>query len=383
MKIIIAPDSFKESLTAAETARQIEAGFREVLPHATYVRFPIADGGEGTVDALLEACGGARRTATVTDPLGRPVEATYGILRDSTAVIELAAASGLNLVSPTRRDPRFTTTLGTGELIRHALDAGSRKFIIGIGGSATNDGGAGLLSALGARFLDSAGAPLPLGGLPLADLANIDLSGLDPRVHLCQFDVACDVDNPLIGAEGASAVFGPQKGATSETIELLDNALRNYAAVMALDLGINVASTPGAGAAGGVGAAFLGVLKGALRPGIDIVTEAMNIAGAVREADLVLTGEGRIDGQTARGKAPIGIAKIARLYGVPVIAVGGGVLPSSAAVFDAGIAAVFPSVQRACTLEEALLEAGANVKATARNIAATLQVGVSLKATFN
>jgi glycerate 2-kinase len=380
MKIVIAPDSFKESLTAAETARQIEAGFREIFADADYRRMPIADGGEGTVDALIDALGGERRCAKVGDPLGRPVDAVYGLTTDGIAVIEMAAASGLHLVTGAERNPLVTSSRGTGELILAALDAGARRFIIGIGGSATNDGGAGMLQALGAQLLDARGLVLGQGGAALSRLARIDASGLDARLASCSFEVACDVDNPLVGPAGASAIFGPQKGATPAMIEQLDAALAHYAAVMARDLGHDVATTPGAGAAGGMGAALLAVLNARLRPGAEIVTEAAKLGEAIRGADFVITGEGCIDGQTIRGKAPIGVARLAREFGVPVIALGGAVTASADAVFQNGIDAVFASVRRACPLDEALREAGANVRATARNVAAAIRIGMALSA---
>ncbi|WP_118185398.1 glycerate kinase [Paraburkholderia phosphatilytica] len=378
MKIVIAPDSFKESLTAAETARQIEAGFREIFADADYRRMPIADGGEGTVDALLDALGGERRHAKVGDPLGRPVDAVYGLAADGTAVIEMAAASGLHLVTGAERNPLVTSSRGTGELILAALDAGARRFIVGIGGSATNDGGAGMLQALGAQLLDARGLVLGQGGAALARLARIDASGLDARLKSCSFEVACDVDNPLVGPAGASAIFGPQKGATPAMIEQLDAALAHYAAVMARDLCSDVATTPGAGAAGGMGAALLAVLNARLRPGIEIVTEAAKLGDAIRGASFVITGEGCIDGQTIRGKAPIGVAKLAREHGVPVIALGGAVTASADAVYQNGIDAAFASVRRACTLDEALREAAFNVRATARNVAAAIRIGMTL-----
>ncbi|MCO4878298.1 glycerate kinase [Paraburkholderia caribensis] len=375
MKIVIAPDSFKESLSAAEVATQIEAGFREIFPDFQYRRLPIADGGEGTVDALLQAVSGQRRHVTVSDPLGRPVQAEYAILSNGTGVIEMAAASGLHLVAPHERDPRITSSRGTGELIMDALSAGVRHFIIGIGGSATNDAGAGLLQALGIRLVDSADADLASGGAALSRLAHINQSCVDPRLKECRFEVACDVNNPLTGGNGATAVFGPQKGATPQMIAELDEALGNFAAVIKRDLDADVCSLPGSGAAGGLGAALIGVLHARLRPGIEIVCDAMRVADAVQEADLVVTGEGCIDGQTACGKAPVGIAQIASQFGVPVIAIGGAVEGSADKVYANGIDAVFPSVQRACSIEQAFQDAAINVRTTARNIAAVLSIG--------
>ncbi|MET0320826.1 MAG: glycerate kinase, partial [Duganella sp.] len=293
MKIVIAPDSFKESLTAMAVATEIEAGFREIFPDAQYVKLPVADGGEGTVQAMIDASGGRLVTLAVRGPLGEPVQAFYGIMGDgAAAVIEMAAASGLELVPPALRDPLRTTSYGTGELIRNALDAGARRFVLGIGGSATNDGGAGMVQALGGRLLDAAGNDLPPGGGALNQLDRIDLSDLDARIRDCVFDVACDVSNPLTGPQGASHVFGPQKGATPAMVELLDVNLGHYAAIIARDLGRDVkdvADMPGAGAGGGIGAAMLVFLGGSLRPGSDIVTAAVGLDAAVLDADLVLT----------------------------------------------------------------------------------------------
>ncbi|AJX36188.1 glycerate kinase [Burkholderia oklahomensis] len=375
MKIVIAPDSFKESLTAVETARQIEAGFREVFADADYRCLPIADGGEGTVDALVTAASGERRIANVGDPLGRPTRAAFGILPDGTAVIEMAEASGLHLVPPDLRDPRVTSSRGTGELIRAALDAGARRFIVGLGGSATNDGGAGMLQALGAHLADADGRPIGAGGAQLARLARIDVAGLDSRLADCTFEVACDVDNPLVGPNGASAVFGPQKGATPEMIAHLDHNLAHFAAIIERDVGPAVAQLSGGGAAGGLGAAMSAFLTATLRPGIEIVTDALRLRDAIRGASLVVTGEGCIDGQTLRGKAPIGVARIAAECGVPVVAIGGAVTGQADALYRHGIDAIFASVRRACTIDEALRDAAINVRFAARNVAAAIRVG--------
>jgi glycerate kinase len=380
MKIVIAPDSFKESLTAMAVANEIEAGFREIFPDAEYRKLPVADGGEGTVQAMIDASGGKLVALNVTGPLGEPVAAFYGLMGDGqTAVIEMAAASGLELVPPAQRNPLLTTSYGTGQLIRHALDAGARRFVLGIGGSATNDGGAGMLQALGGRLLDAAGADLAVGGGALNRLDRIDLSGLDARIKDCTVDVACDVNNPLVGPQGASAIFGPQKGATPEMVAQLDDNLRHYARIIAKDLGHEVAEVPGAGAGGGIGAAMMVFLGGRLRPGSEIVTDAVGLDAAVADADLVLTGEGRIDGQTIQGKTPVGVARVAQRHGKPVIAIGGSLGNGAAAVHGYGIDAVFGSVSRPCTVEEALANAAANVRSAARNIAATLRLGASLR----
>ncbi|TFW19366.1 glycerate kinase [Duganella callida] len=381
MKIVIAPDSFKESLTAMAVANEIEAGFREIFPDAEYLKLPVADGGEGTVQAMIDASGGRRVALDVTGPLGEPVSAFYGLMGDGqTAVIEMAAASGLELVPPARRNPLRTTSYGTGQLILDALERGARRFVLGIGGSATNDGGAGMLQALGGRLLDATGAELPAGGGALNMLDRIDLSNLDARINDCVFDVACDVSNPLVGPQGASAIFGPQKGATTEMVARLDDNLRHYAAVIARDLGQDVAEVPGAGAGGGIGAAMLVFLNGRLRPGSEIVTAAVGLDAAVADADLVITGEGRIDGQTIQGKTPVGVARVAQRHGKPVIAIGGSLACGAAAVHAHGIAAVFGAVSRPCTVEEALAAAAVNVRSAARNIAAALRLGAALGA---
>ncbi|SHM75868.1 glycerate kinase [Duganella sacchari] len=379
MKIVIAPDSFKESLTALAVANEIEAGFREVFPDAEYVKLPVADGGEGTVQAMIDASGGKRVALQVTGPLGTQVSAFYGLMGDGqTAVIEMAAASGLELVTPSQRNPLRTTSFGTGQLILNALNAGARRFVLGIGGSATNDGGAGMLQALGGRLLDAAGADLEPGGGALSLLDRIDLSELDPRIQDCTFDVACDVSNPLVGPQGASAIFGPQKGATPEMVATLDDNLRHYASIIARDLGRQVADVPGAGAGGGIGAAMMVFLGGQLRPGSEIVTAAVGLDAAVAAADLVITGEGRIDGQTIHGKTPIGVARVAQRHGKPVIAIAGSLSTGAAAVHEHGIQAVFGAVSRPCTVDEALAAAAVNVRSAARNIAATLRLGAGL-----
>ncbi|MRW89684.1 glycerate kinase [Duganella sp. FT80W] len=379
MKIVIAPDSFKESLTAMAVANEIEAGFREVFPDAEYVKLPVADGGEGTVQAMIDASGGKRIALPVTGPLGETVSAFYGLMGDGqTAVIEMAAASGLELVMPSQRNPLRTTSYGTGQLILNALNAGARRFVLGIGGSATNDGGAGMLQALGGRLLDATGADLPPGGGALNMLDRIDLSGLDARIKDCVFDIACDVSNPLVGPQGASAIFGPQKGATAEMVARLDDNLRHYAAVIARDLGQDVAEVPGAGAGGGIGAAMLVFLGGRLRPGSEIVTAAVGLDAAVADAELIITGEGRIDGQTIHGKTPVGVARVAQRHGKPVIGLAGSLASDAAAVHEHGIDAVFAAVTRPCTVEEALAAAAVNVRNAARNIAATLRLGAGL-----
>jgi glycerate kinase len=379
MKIVIAPDSFKESLSALEVASAIEDGFREIFPGAQYVKKPMADGGEGTVQAMIDATAGRRVDCTVTGPLGNPVPAFYGLTGgEQLAVIEMAAASGLELVPRESRNPLVTTSYGTGELIRQALDAGARHFVLGVGGSATNDGGAGMLQALGVRLLDASGAGLGPGGGMLSRLARIDASGLDPRVRDCVFDIACDVSNPLAGPQGASAIFGPQKGATPEMVEQLDANLRRFAEVIKRDLGKDAAQVPGVGAGGGIALAMLVFLDGRLRPGAEIVAEAIGLDAAVSDADLVVTGEGRIDSQSINGKTPIGVARVARRHGKPVIGIGGCLAPDVGVVHAHGIDAVFGAVCRPCTVPEALAEAAANLRLAGRNVAAAIKLGARL-----
>ena len=354
MKIVIAPDSWKESLSALEVASAIEQGFREIYPDAEYVKLPVADGGEGTVEAMVAATGGLLVPLTVTGPLGEPVEAFYGLSGDrQCAFIEMAAASGLESVPPAQRNPLLTTSWGTGELIRHALDAGVRQIIIGIGGSATNDGGAGMAQALGAKLLTAEGQQIASGGGALETLARIDLSELDSRLADCRIDVACDVTNPLTGPQGASAVFGPQKGATAQMIDRLDSGLRHYARIIARDLDIDAQ----------------------LRPGIEIVTDALQLAERVADADLVITGEGRIDSQTIHGKVPVGVARVAKRFNVPVIGIAGSLTADVGVVHQHGLDAVFSVLYTICTLDEALANAAANLRMTARNVAAVLQMG--------
>lgn len=376
MKIVIAPDSFKESLSAMQVAEAIEQGFSEIFPQAEYIKLPMADGGEGTVESMVAATGGERVHVNVTGPLGQPVNGFFGWMGDGeTAVIEMAAASGLHLVAPEQRNPLITTSFGSGELILAALNHGARKIILGIGGSATNDGGAGMMQALGAHFHDIDGKELHVGGAALAQLASVDLSQLDARLAQTDILVACDVDNPLCGAKGASAVFGPQKGATPERVKQLDAALQHYGEKIELATGKSVLNVAGAGAAGGMGAALFGLLNARLQPGIEIVTEALKLADAVQGADLVITGEGRIDSQTIHGKTPVGVARVAKRYDIPVIAIAGGMTPDYSVVHQHGLDAVFSVLNRIQTLSEALEGARENVRVTARNVAAVWKMG--------
>lgn len=378
MKIVIAPDSFKESMSAFQVANAIERGFRRVFPDAEYVKIPMADGGEGTVQALVDATGGKIVEKKVTGPLGDPVNAFFGLLGGGkTAVIEMAAASGLHLVPHEKRNPLIATTRGTGELIRAALDCGVEHMIIGIGGSATNDGGAGMVQALGGRLLDGDGQELAFGGGSLSRLAKIDVSQLDPRLKHVRVEVACDVDNPLTGPQGASVVFGPQKGATPDMVRQLDENLQRYAEVIAQTLGKQV-NVPGAGAAGGLGAGLLAFLDAELKRGIDIVLEAVQFDKKVEGASLVMTGEGRIDGQTIYGKTPVGVAKAAKKHRIPVIALAGSLSDDSDIVLQYGIDALYSIVPGVMPLSKAIDQAACYVERTARHIAALLNIGMNI-----
>ncbi|EOX3352211.1 glycerate kinase [Vibrio cholerae] len=370
MKVVIAPDSFKESLTAKQVCDSIQTGLARVWHDAKFVAIPVADGGEGTVQSLVDATQGRLVEVKVMGPQGKRVEAFYGMLGDKqTAVIEMAAASGLHHVPLAQRDPKLTTSFGTGELIRHALDQGVTKLIIGLGGSATNDGGVGMLAALGARFINADGDPIQLTGGGLRELTHIDLQDFDPRLQHCDILVACDVNNPLCGDKGASAVFGPQKGATPEDIQLLDGALRQFGLLTEKVTGKMVLESAGAGAAGGMGAALLAYTQARLRPGIEIVLETVQLAHQVSDADLVITGEGRIDSQTVHGKTPMGVAKVAKRFDVPVLALCGCTGDNYQAVYQCGIDAVFAAVPRVMSLEDALKESDFNLADLAENVA--------------
>ncbi|HZP26476.1 MAG TPA: glycerate kinase [Dehalococcoidia bacterium] len=327
MRLLIAPQEFKGTLSAREAAQAMAAGARQAIPNAHLDLLPLADGGPGTLEAILSARPGEVHSATVSDPLGRPVRAEWGLVEGETAVIEVAAAAGLWRLRPEERDPAATTTRGVGELMLAALDTGARRLIVGLGGSATNDGGAGLAQALGARLLDAQGRGLPPGGLALAGLERSDTSGLDPRLAQTEVIAATDVMSPLCGPAGASLLFGPQKGADPETARALDASLAHYAAVLQRDLGVAVDEMPGAGAAGGLGAALIAFLHAEVRPGIEVVGDVVGLEERVRLADLVLTGEGRLDGQTAAGKTVAGVARLAKTYDKPVVVVAGSLGP--------------------------------------------------------
>jgi len=378
MKIVIAPDSFKESLSAAGVASALARGLRQALPTAEIRECPLGDGGEGTLDAVLAATGGEVREARVTGPLGEPVTARWGWLAEQrTAFVEMASASGLELVPRARRDVRVATSHGTGELLRAALDAGAERLVLAIGGSATNDSGAGVLQALGVRLLDGQGQALAPGGAALASLASLDLTDLHPRLAAVEVVIAADVDNPLCGPQGASQIFGPQKGASPEQVRELDAALAHFATVTAATLGRDVSEQPGAGAAGGVGFAALAFLQATFRPGIEVVAELVGLEEALQDADLAVTGEGRLDGQTLRGKTPAGVLRLAQRHGVPVVAVAGSLGEGYDALYQQGLAAAFSLVPGPLSLEEALAQAEGLLERTARDIGRLWQAAQS------
>lgn len=372
MRVTVAIDSLKGSLSSLEAGEAARRGVLTAAPGAEVTVLPLADGGEGTVRALT-AAGGRLITLTVTGPLGAPTEAEYGILSDGTAVIEMAAAAGLPLLTPEERDPTRTTTFGVGELIADALRRGCRRLLIGIGGSATNDGGAGMLEALGFRLLDRDGRQIPRGGAALASLASIDASAVLPLLSECKILVASDVGNPLCGEKGASAVYGPQKGASPAEVALLDSALSHFAEVSAALLGRDHSAHAGAGAAGGLGFALLAFLGARIASGASLVIEETGLASAIAASDLVITGEGRLDGQTALGKAPIGVAHEAKKHGIPTFAVGGAVTEEADALHECGIDAFFPILDAPRTLAEAM-----EPDRAARNIERTVREAVRL-----
>lgn len=376
MKIIIAPQAFKGSISALDAAHAMEAGVKAAVPDAETVLVPIADGGDGTLETLVEVSSGRVETTKVTGPLGKKVDAEWGAMGDgNTAVIEMARTSGLVLLKPKQLDARKATTYGLGEAITGAMDAGYRRFIVGIGGSATNDGGAGMAQALGIRLLDASGDDLERGGAALAKLDRIDASGLDPRAREATFEVACDVSNPLCGPEGASAVYGPQKGASPEDIEELDTALRHFAHVVRRDLDVEVNHMPGGGAAGGLGAGMVAFLRGSLRPGVDIVLEAVGFREKLEGADLVLTGEGQMDFQTVFSKAPIGVARLADDRGVPVVGISGSLGNDFHKVHEHGIDAVFAITTGPMTLAEASADAARLITTTTEEVMRALRAG--------
>ncbi|HHE9472978.1 glycerate kinase [Haemophilus influenzae] len=373
MKFVIAPDSFKESLTALEVATAIETGFKRVFPDADYVKLPMADGGEGTVQSLVDATQGKLIECEVTAPLGDKVKSFFGLSGDGkTAIIEMAAASGLHLVPPEKRNPLLTTSYGTGELIKLALDLGVESFILGIGGSATNDGGVGMLQALGMQCLDSQDKPIGFGGAELANIVKIDVQQLDPRLQQVHIEVACDVNNPLCGECGASAIFGPQKGARPEMVKQLDAALSHFAEIAERDCGKQIRDQAGAGAAGGMGGGLLLLPSVQLKAGIQIVLDRLHLIDYVKDADVVITGEGRIDAQSIMGKTPIGVARTAKQFNKPVIAIAGCLREDYDVVFEHGIDAVFPIIHQLGDLSDILKQGEQNLISTAQNVARVL-----------
>ncbi|MFI8375848.1 glycerate kinase [Pseudomonas helleri] len=378
MKIVIAPDSFKDSLSAEKVADAIAAGLADALPHAQLVTCPMADGGEGTVEAIVAAGNGQLRRNHVQGPLGEPVEAHWGWLPDShTAIIEMAEASGLQRVPVAQRDARISSTFGTGELIKAALDAGAQRIILAIGGSATNDAGAGALQALGLGLFDAEQQLLAPGGLALSRLARIELSGLDPRLADVRFEIAADVNNPLCGEHGASAIFGPQKGATPEHVHLLDQALGHFADHCAAVLPKDVRDEPGSGAAGGLGFAAKAFFGAQFRAGVEVVAELVGLAEAVKGADLVITGEGRFDAQTLRGKTPFGVARIAQAQGVPVVVLAGTLGEGYQTLYEHGINAAFAVTSGPMTLGHACANAAQLLTDRARDIARLMAIHTS------
>jgi glycerate kinase len=375
MRIVIAPDSYKESLSAAEVARAIEAGVLDVLPQAQTVCVPMADGGEGSLAAVAAATSAELRKAVVRDANGRDCEAEWALLPDGAAFIEIAAAAGLEQIEPGQRNPLRATSHGVGQLILQALDAGARRITIGLGGSACNDGGAGMLQALGLRLLDAAGQDLEPGGAALRRLHSLSLDGMDPRLAHSDFEVAMDVNNPLCGPQGASAVFGPQKGADAQQVAELDAALAHFADVCAAATGRDERQTPGAGAAGGLGYAIKQFLGASFRPGAELVAELAGLPAALAGADLVFTGEGRMDAQTPHGKTPVGVARYAQRLGIPVFALAGSLGPGYEAVYAAGITAAFSLAPGPVTLEQACREAPKYLRQRAGDIVRAWRAG--------
>ena len=383
LKIVVAPQALKGSLDAPEVGAAIAATLSDALPDAEVVVVPVADGGEGTTRALGSATGGRMLAARVTGPLGSPTDATWGMLGGDTsagpvAVIEMASAAGLPLISSEQRDPLRATTRGVGELILHALDAGCRSIILGLGGSATNDGGAGMAQALGARLLDADGRDLPPGGAALARLARIDITRLDPRLMETSIRVACDVTNPLCGPRGASAVYGPQKGADVQAVATLDAALARYASVIQRDLGRDVAETPGAGAAGGLGAGLLAFTRATLTPGAPLVLETLRFAETLRGAGLVIVAEGRLDEQTGYGKIIHAIAREAHAAGAAVLALAGSIALDDDALTALGVDAALPLAAGPLSLEESMAQASALIPAATMRALRLMRLGASL-----
>lgn len=371
MKVVIAIDSLKGSLSSMEAGMAIKDGILAAKPDAEVIVKPLADGGEGTTDALIEGMNGERIDLTVTGPMHTPVDAYYGYLKDTnTAVMEMASAAGITLVPDSEKNPLLATSYGIGEMINDAIQRGCRNFIIGIGGSVTNDGGIGMLKALGVRFLDENDEDAGEGGQALAKVARIDVSGMNPLLKECHIQVACDVNNPLCGENGSTYVYGPQKGVTEDMKKTLDEAMAHFARVTSETLENDYLNTPGAGAAGGLGYAFLAYTGAALTPGIELILDAVGLEEELSSADVVVTGEGRLDFQTAMGKAPVGVARLAKKYNAKVIAFAGSVTKEATACNKEGIDAFFPILRSVCTLAEAMdpVAARNNMTATVEQV---------------
>lgn len=371
MKVVIAIDSLKGSLSSMEAGMAIKDGILAAKPDAEVIVKPLADGGEGTTDALIEGMNGERIDLTVTGPMHTPVDAYYGYLKDTnTAVMEMASAAGITLVPDSEKNPLLATSYGVGEMINDAIQRGCRNFIIGIGGSVTNDGGIGMLKALGVRFLDENGEDAGEGGQALAKVARIDVSGMNPLLKECHIQVACDVNNPLCGENGSTYVYGPQKGVTEDMKKTLDEAMAHFARVTSETLENDYMNTPGAGAAGGLGYAFLAYTGAALTPGIELILDAVGLEEELSSANVVVTGEGRLDFQTAMGKAPVGVARLAKKYNAKVIAFAGSVTKEATACNKEGIDAFFPILRSVCTLAEAMdpVAARNNMTATVEQV---------------
>ena len=383
MKIVIAPQAFKGSISAMEVSKAIQEGVINVFPDSEIILCPVADGGDGTLETLVESTGGSINETTVTGPIGSPVRALWGAMGDQkTAVIEMARTSGLALLTLDERDPLNATTFGLGEIILSALDAGFRDFIIGIGGSATNDAGAGMAQALGIRLLDKTNTEISVGGAALQNLRTIDISKLDNRILNSDFQVACDVNNPLTGPEGAAAIYGPQKGASKQQIDILDKALSNLSSIIKKDIGKEVSEIPGAGAAGGLGAGIMAFMDGNLRTGVDIVLDKVGLDSLLDSADLVITGEGGLDFQTVYDKAPIGVAKMAQKKQIPTIAISGMLGKDFHVVHAHGIEAAVSLTNGPMSLEEASDNAYNLIKECAEESLRLISVGMKLNKNY-
>jgi glycerate kinase len=374
MRIVIAPDSFKECITAAQVAEAISAGIKRVIPEAGIISIPIADGGEGTVDALVKATGGTIIPVPTVDALNRPVQAFYGISgNQKTAVIEMASASGLELLEPNERNPLITSTYGTGLLLKAAMEAGFTQIIIGIGGSATNDGGAGMAQALGFRLLDKNGNPIGPGGGSLGELHSIDRSNVHPLLKKTKITVACDVHNQLLGASGATRVYGPQKGATPEMLEILEKNMTHFAQILQQEFNIDISCIPGSGAAGGLGAGLMTFCKAAMASGFELISKQTHLEEYIRQATLVFTAEGKIDSQTASGKTISGVAKLAKKYQVPVIALAGIITDDLSELYNQGVTSVFSIANEPMSLEESKARATELLTGTSERIMRLVQ----------